>query len=230
MTISEDQVVKSLISFYRSQGIDLSTLFTNPLFEKLPLDKKVEAVKKYAAEIRDGINDNRSRYEKLSTNTETVIGGIKGMAAGSMASLAALKAIEAITGKSIALSMGHNKILSRVVLSGGLIGAGLGAISGFTKSYPEQVYRRTVKNYAGVVAKNPTDENAIGLLSANRTMIKDTNPISALAPEIFGNEIKNRMDSYLHTSMGGLYDRIHKEEHPDFYENLPPDLRSKLGY
>lgn len=230
MTMTQDKVIDSMIAFYRQEGIDMSALFSNPVFNNLPLDAKVAAIKKYAAEIRDGTNPNYSKYEKGVIGVGALTGTISGMAAGSVGAAAALKAIEAVAGTALGLKMNHNKILAKVLLSGAIVGAGLGAMAGSMSEYRSKTYRGLVKDYAGKLAKDPTDVNAIGLLSANVDFTTARHPFASVAAKTLASELLPKLRSQeMHDSMANIYRMTHLEDNAEFYKNLSPDTQAKFG-
>ena len=61
----EDKVLQNLITLYQSKGVSLDKLFQNPLFAQLPVEKKIELVKRYGSQAQQGTNWDSSDVKKI---------------------------------------------------------------------------------------------------------------------------------------------------------------------
>jgi hypothetical protein len=155
--MNEEHVVLSLLSFYKKEGLDLHNLLDDPLFDKLPLNAKVEAVKNYAEIIRHGMNPSvgTNRGQMLDTIRSFALGG--GMT-GFGAAAAASKLF-----KTSPLG------LAGTAVGGAVLGATAGAIGGgitnYFESRREQGRKEKLHGYLSNVATNPSDEAALHTLA-----------------------------------------------------------------
>lgn len=182
--LTDDQIVRSLIAYYHNTGVDLSTLLNDPIFEKLPIGSKVDAIKKYAATIVQGSSKNPGKpYHKAILNSGLLgagTGAFTGMGAG-FATWAAMKPFPLGT-------LGSLKALAYTVGSGALLGGASAAISSYLEHKGNITARENMHNQLRRTAESPTTENALGLLSSNY--------ISSKRDE--GNQaLRRRLDSYI---------------------------------
>lgn len=152
-------VITALLKHYKSQGIDLYHVLDDPLFSKLPLETKIEAVKANAAHIVEGSKTSPGfNRPSLWANTAYAAG------------------TGALTGAVLAAHSGFANgtgITPRRLLQGARIGGIAGGITGaFTSGMSvlaDRRNRQAILESLSAVADSPTTENAIGALSASRT-------------------------------------------------------------
>lgn len=150
--MNDQQVVSSLLAFYKQQGMDLSYVLDDPIFLKLPLASKVEAIKNNAQEIVDGTSPGFNRIDRqaiLARTARSILAG--GMAGGSLG---------AALGAGIP---GFDP--RRTALIGAITGAASGLGSEVLGRSQELLARKAVRHQLEAAAANPSDVNAIGALS-----------------------------------------------------------------
>lgn len=146
----EEQIIKSLISLYAERGMDLSAVVKNPLFAGLPLEKKIETLKKYAGVIASGTSTRFTKDDlKGLLIRASIMGGITGLAT-----------LGGIMQTSVPYTHGFMhaaKPIGKAVLVGTAIGTGISAIESLTHRND----RLEIVDRARRLASDPTDDNAI---------------------------------------------------------------------
>lgn len=150
--MNESQVVAALLQFYKRQGIDLHYVLDDPVFDKLPLQAKVEAIKTHAAEIVEGTHPGLGKAERGSILTRALTLGAKG----------------GMTGAALGASLGAVARGAKPYMP-----ATIGAVSGFTAGVANGLLearqniaaKRAVRNQLQAVSQDPSDSNALGALS-----------------------------------------------------------------
>ena len=150
--MNDQQVVASLLAFYKQQGMDLSYVLDDPIFIKLPIASKIEAIKKHAQEIVDGTSPGFNKIDRNAILTHAA----KSIIAGGF------------TGASLGAAWGST-VPGFSPRNTAIIGALAGATAGLGNSalgrYHELSARRAVRDQLQAAAENPSDTNAIGALS-----------------------------------------------------------------
>jgi hypothetical protein len=157
MPLTSDQVVNSLIAFYKRHGADLTYLLGDPIFQSLSLTDRVEAVKQHAEEILKHSSTGISREEKSQIKANTLVSGLTG-------GMAASSIVNQILPR-LAPSMARNRAVMMTGAAGVLTGLAIGAASGFLQSRKTHDARQALRYQLGQVVVNPSDENAIGVFS-----------------------------------------------------------------
>lgn len=166
MNLTDDQIVRFLIDKYKQEGKDLSFVLSDSVFKQLPLGAKVEALKKYSAELAAGTKATRGK-DWWSIGQTAAVTGVP-------AFLAARKVITPDVVADLAKKVGYTNGLTPSLHSkyarGGLITAGiLAALAGAgvagLNSYQALVEKAKLKKSLDSLAKSPTDERSLGLLS-----------------------------------------------------------------
>lgn len=181
MNLTDDQIVRFLIDKYKQEGKDLSFVLSDSVFKQLPLGAKVEALKKYSAELAAGTKASRGQ-DWLSMGQTAAITGLP-------AFLAAKKVITPDRVAEIAKAVGYKNGLTPAMHSnyakGGLIAAGIFAalagagVAGLTAGNA-LVNKAKLKKNLDDLANDPTDERGIGVLSNYDRLSADridSNPI-----------------------------------------------------
>jgi len=151
--MTDEQLVLALIKAYKDRGIDMSYILDDPIFSKLPAPSRIKAIQTHARELHSGVPSNLtgSDYGRLASSTvfTALPGALAGWGIGS-----------ALASQ---IPWGVNKY------SGAAIGAtvmGLaGALAGGTKALSSIDDRRQIRNQLDQTARDPSTENAIGVLS-----------------------------------------------------------------
>lgn len=160
----EQKLINALIASYKERGIDLYALVDDPLFVSLPLEKKVEMIKKYAQQIVDGTTRNFSKEDLKAALKDAALSGT----ATGLASAAGVVG---------ALSHYHKGKIPWGSTAIGLgIGAGVGAIGSLLEAKKIYSQRMGMVNSLQNLSKNPTDENAINtLITRNKQVVYNPN-------------------------------------------------------
>lgn len=151
----EEQVIKSLIELYREQGIDVTAVVGDPIFEKLPLNIRIELVKKYANEISRDSRTELNRQDIKQILRETATGASLGAVGGAIGAYRVGHFFENINKNSL-----RNPIAKTA-----LIGGALGLATSSLRTISSLNSRRNLHSRALELAANPTDNNAIKLMA-----------------------------------------------------------------
>jgi hypothetical protein len=162
MPISNEQVVDSLIAFYKSRGADVSYLFSDPVFTHLPIQDKVEAIKRNAKQIHDSSPVKWNSEEKAGVIGGAVSGALGGVGLGMLATRTFQ---EGLLGKPLASMMAHNKAIASGIAAATIFGTGVGIMSAYAAGKSKVDARQGLRNQLGLVVKDPSDQNAVGALS-----------------------------------------------------------------
>jgi uncharacterized membrane protein len=150
--MNDQQVVASLLAFYKQQGMDLSYVLDDPIFVKLPLAARVAAIKKHAQEIVDGTSPGFNKIDRNAILTHAA----KSIIAGGF------------TGASLGAAWGSTvpgfKPKNTAVI-GALAGATAGLANSALGRYHDLSARQAVRGQLQAAAADPSDVNAIGALS-----------------------------------------------------------------
>ena len=92
------------------------------------------------------------------------MGGIGGVGTAALAIPVGIKALEG-AGISLAKGMAFNKAVAATIGGGAILGGILGALSGGAKGKIQADARRSVVNQLHSTSKDPSDMNAIGVMS-----------------------------------------------------------------
>lgn len=190
MNLTDDQIVRFLIDKYKQEGKDLSFLLSDPVFAQLPLGSKVEALKKYAAELVAGSNTGMNRNDWKSIGKTTAVSAMVG-------ALGANKFVNSKTIQDLAASKGLNlggvsNLLSR---KGFLTAATMGALGGLAYSginVAEALSaRRKVKSNLEQLANNPTDRQGIYTL-VNHSKL----PSTGIRSDSLADKLKSKINAF----------------------------------
>lgn len=149
--MNETLVISSLLQFYKNQGMDLHYVLDDPVFNSLPLQGKVNAIKAHAQEIVDGTSPGYSRLDKKNLLTRTLTRGAQGALSGAAAGAAVGAFAKGFKYAPIAI--------------GAVTGLSAGLASAKIQQSQEASAKNAVLAQLARVAKDPTDVNAIGVLS-----------------------------------------------------------------
>lgn len=158
--MENEHIVEGLIALYKAKGVDLSYLLGDPVFQALPLKDRVIAVKKHAATLSAGASENLTPGEKAPIKMHAILTGAAGAGVG-----IALARKLATTGALGA--PGSLKALALTTALPTLFGVGLGALAGHAETSNAIRARRNVVGALRDAAQEPSNTNAVGVLSAN---------------------------------------------------------------
>lgn len=189
MAISHEQVVDSLIAFYKSRGTDLSHVLEDPVFKKLPIESKVEAIKRNASILAAGTSKGWTSEEKSNVTSDAINGAITGAISAGTAIPVGI-ALLAAKGIPLANSMANSKALAITLAGGALVGGALGGITSYARTRNEVLARHQIGNQFNKIHENPSNENAIGALSLRGIYSREHSLRSSLV-----NRIADKLDS-----------------------------------
>ena len=159
MSITSQEIILGLISYYKNRGVDLTALLGDPTFQSMKVEDKVQAIKDHAAEIHANSTSNYSKAEKQRMMLDAGL-------TSAIAIPAILTAMKSSVAKTWAPAL-HNQSLA-VAAGGALLG---GALVGAAKTYiSAQMNRDARENLRRDLYRasiNPTTSNAVGVLASN---------------------------------------------------------------
>lgn len=202
MQLSDDQVVRLLISRYKQSDIDLSQVVHDPVFNDLPLSAKVDALKKYAGELAAGTS---SRFTKKDLNPVFL-----GTGFGALAAASAVPGLLSKTGLgprvlgSLQQRMSHNKALIGTMIIAGTAGAIVGGITSLVDAHGTKSIRVADKNILQKLSTNPTDGSAVFGLSAIKSR--------SAGGTGFTNRLSNLVNQRFNDNQGGLVSDYYKNK------------------
>ena len=219
----EEQVIKSLLEFYKEQGLDLYAVLDDPLFTKLDLSQKVKLIKEHASDMYEGTKKGLSKNEIRSILVEAgLAGGVTGLLSGSgVLGLSARFGKDFhLPGKAIGLGLGL----------GALIGGGTSALS----AYRHLNTRKSLVEKIRELKENPTNNNAIKLMafrnqqvSPNHNLVMSPGGVAKALmgkvqdlPGIFiGSIIPDSLK--VHAAEINEHNEYNRENTPDEHRNFP---------
>jgi hypothetical protein len=209
MAITSDQVLHSLMSYYKARGKDFTFLLGDPIFRSQPLEDQVHFLQENAAKLSAGVSANTG-YTK-SERAHILSGAITGAVTTGIGTL--------IAGGIAAATSGHAKgVLAATGIAAGvgaLGGAMLGGMHGSIEASRQKDSRMALAREIQNMAHNPSTENVIGTLSSTHPLSKGAPSAGQLAVEKLRTEIQGRIPVDKLTEVASS--RI-----PHFYNNLYP--------
>lgn len=158
--MENEHIVEGLIALYKSKGVDLSYLLGDPVFQALPLRDRIVAVKKHAATLAAGSSEKLTPGEMAPIKTHAIMTGLAGAGVG-------LALARKLAGMGTLGTPGSLKALAVTTALPTLLGASLGAMAGRSESLNAAQARKNVVGALRAAAHDPSDMNAVGVLSAN---------------------------------------------------------------
>ena len=150
--MNDQQVVSGLLAFYKQQGMDLAYVLDDPIFMKLPLASKIEAIKNHANEIVEGTSPGFNKIDRQAILARTARSIVTG----------------GLTGGSLGAALGAGVPgfdPRRTAILGAITGAASGLGSALLSRAQEMTARKAVRGQLAAAAANPTDANVLGALS-----------------------------------------------------------------
>lgn len=208
MPITNEDIVSSLVAYYQRTGVDMTALLGDPTWHDLKIADKIEAVKKYAAEIHNGSGNELTSSEKSRIKTDAVMNAWPVLPA--VLTLAAQNQIMHV------LPGVKAKTLMGVGLGGIAIGLGVGAINAYVQANQAQKHRQALRANLERVVRDPTNTNAIGVLATSNVRSHQFSSKDAIL-----GRIKGELNEFFHPG-----DFVHK----NFNErmNIEADFARKL--
>jgi hypothetical protein len=174
MALNNQQVVDSLISYYKSNGEDMTYLLEDPMFNRMPIQDKVEAIKLHAKTFRDSSPATLNRAEKADLKASLLGSAITGIGAGMLGVGAGIKLVSSV-GVPLAQHMKAHRIAAAVSIGSVLLASGaVSGILGYAKAKQLANARQAVRRQLLATQENPSDDNAIGVLASKAQYSRDT--------------------------------------------------------
>jgi hypothetical protein len=165
----EEQVIKSLLEFYKERGTDLYAVLDDPIFQKLDLAHKIKIIKDNAGAMVDGTKHGLSKAEVRNILVEA---GLAGALTGTLSLSSAM---------AIASKLAGGQILPVKAMALGIgAGAGIGAATSAFSAYNSLNKRKTLIEKLKELQADPTDNNAIKLMALRNSQVS---PNTNLAPK-----------------------------------------------
>lgn len=147
----DERTFQHLVTLYKNKGVSLDNVLSDATFKALPLEKKIEIVKKYSNELHDGMHFDKDDVKNL----------LKALGLGVLGAIA-------FKGGYDNLKMMHEDGASAWQGLAAMGGAATALVSGGHALYDEyENYSRKqlVKDYLRHITTNPNEGTAVRLLS-----------------------------------------------------------------
>lgn len=151
--MNDNQIVLSLLNFYKNEGIDLHQILDDPIFVKLSTPTKIEMIKRHAKEIHDGTVSGVTRGDLKRAGWSALWHGLMGAMTGAAASAATAKLIPG------------GRISPAAILLGAAPGIGFGLGLSALQSAGTVMNRMDMKKRLADAVEDPTGEAAVGVLA-----------------------------------------------------------------
>jgi uncharacterized membrane protein len=197
--MNENEIVLSLLDFYKQKGIDLYRVLDDPTFKALSLQTRLDAIKHYAQMIHDdtphGIAKRDFREGLRSLFVQAGLGAVTG----------------ALASAGTAVTFNKGKISPGAPILGAMVGGMSGAITSAFSTASRRRDRMIMNQHIKDVIDNPTNENALRYLTAN-------NVRSTLTES--GNKILNKIQEKVDAGVNADLDAKFKAETVAFNRDL----------
>ena len=162
MDLSSDQIVTSLIAFYRRNGVDLTYLLGDPTFQSLKVKEKIEAIKDHAAELHAGSQDRLTRQEKKRALVDSAFEALPVIPA-----TIALARSDFARELVPALQKVHRPSVALAATGGLAAAAGIAGFRAWMSLHQDVANRKAIRQQLANAAENPGHDSAIGVLAAS---------------------------------------------------------------
>lgn len=200
LLMNDEQLVSALIASYKSRGVDMSYLLSDPLFTKLPGPVQIRAIQDHSEELEAGINGSFNKREYVQIGAEAGYNGFKG----------------AVMGASVGAALAHQfpgpgiGPLKAALMAAGLLGL-TGASVGAFKASGGAGHRKALKTSLRTVSVDPSPINAVGPLSISHI----TSDSRSLKKEIL-DRIGKDINDQAHSAVPNWLSNVHQSV---IYEN-----------
>lgn len=164
MAITNEQIIDSMIAFYKARGLDLTYVLSDPVFSKMPAEDKILAIQKHARTIYEGSPASFNDQERARMKVSLVANAAKGGLAGATAASLVRKAFPMLA-ETTAASLAAKKSLGATLAIGLGIGAIGGAVVGYMQNKSTAQNRQDLRNQLANTVRDPSLSNAVGVLS-----------------------------------------------------------------
>jgi len=147
--MNDEQIVLSLLNFYRNEGIDLHQILDDPIFNSLSLPTKISAIKRHAQLIHDGMSSGINRHELKGIGKSLLWHGIMGGMTGAAATATTAKLFAGGRTTPMAIALG--------AATGAGSGLGLAAI----RQFEARSERNELRKYLREAAERSDEESAL---------------------------------------------------------------------
>lgn len=173
--MNDNEIVLSLLDYYKKKNIDLYKVLDDPTFKALSLQTKLDAIKHYAQMIHDdtphgfAARDFKSAIRSLFTNAG--LGAVAG----------------ALTAAGAAATFNHGRVPSIAPIAGAILGGTASALDSTFKTLGQVRDRRFMNSEIKNVLENPTNSAALQYLTANNTRSVLTEGTAKLLDKVRSN-------------------------------------------
>jgi hypothetical protein len=183
MPLTNEDIISSLVAYYKRTGVDMTSLLGDPTFQSMKVKDKIGAIKIYARDIHDGSTDALTSPEKKSISYTAI--------ANAWPIIPAIATL-ALQGPITGLLPGvKSKTLIGLGIGGAALGLAVGGMKGYIQARQARDYREGLRRNLANVVQNPTTTNAIGVLSLGNIRNNQFSFGSAL-----GNTASGELDKY----------------------------------
>jgi len=162
MPLTNEDIIASLVAYYKRTGVDMTALLGDPIFQAMKVHDKIEAIKVYAKDIHDGSSSWLQPAEKKNIAMTSVFNAWPVIPA--VATVAMNNHISGL------LPGIKSKALLSLGIGGAVAGLGIGAIKGYMQARDALDYRNRLRQNLENVVNNPTTTNAVGVLAQGNVM------------------------------------------------------------
>jgi hypothetical protein len=168
--MNEEQIILSLIAFYKKEGIDLHQVLDDPMFNALPIFERVKLIKQHAKMIHDGIDPRLTKTEFRDARNDILLKGLGSGFAGYQA------------GKAVQALFGPQGVRRNAVLAGATTGLVFGGGYAAVKAYEQRKEKKRMINQFADLSRHPTDDTAVQTLALRG--LQRRSPGSGLAKKL----------------------------------------------
>ena len=213
MDLSHEDIIDGLMEYYKRRGVDMTYVLSDPVFDKMTINEKVDAIKKHAAEILAHSSGSLTSSEKKDIalkgawNAVSTVPLLAPLVGGGYLAVA----------KTMAAKPSFRAAALWTLGAAGAIGIGKGLVSYLGQAKDRKDTREQLTNYIN----NPVTMNAVGVLSANRASNLESPGRQALV-----NNVLNILSKNFYTSANpneGVFNITHTiYNEPDPMPIAPP--------
>lgn len=157
MPLTNEDIVSALVAYYKRTGVDMTSLLGDPTFMSLKTPDKIDAIKRYAADLHAGSSDDLRSQDKKTIAMEAAIGALPIIPA-------AFTILRSQAVKDLSPAI-RNLSLGQALVAGLAMGAATGGMMAYAKAKQSQDYRKALRANLGNVARDPSTTNVIGVLA-----------------------------------------------------------------
>jgi uncharacterized membrane protein len=181
--MNDNEVVISLLDYYKKKGIDLYKIIDDPMFKSLSRDTKIKAIQMYADRISQGTPATLNKNDFKSTMKQMLFrAGIGAVTGG-------------IAGLGFARAFNDGKVPAEAFAAGAIFGATGGLLHSLGSSASNIADRLHMRKELNIVASEPTPQNAFNVLIANNIRGGKTKDFKDSTQEVLNESLENLKNS-----------------------------------